>query len=83
METVDTRPTVLRFFNDHLIRMSKLNIKAYYGYHTCAHKCYVKDPTNVQVKPCVEKCTSELESYFAYSDQNRPYDANLFTLEGY
>lgn len=81
--SVDTRPTAIRFFNDHLIKLSKLNIKAFYAFHSCSHKCFLKDIKNKNIKSCIQTCQKSLEDYFTYAEQIRPYDSTMETLEGY
>lgn len=75
----EDHPIAVRFFNNHLIRLSKLNIKAFYATHMCLNKCYtnesVKGEPNMRVKECIKDCDNELNEYFRELLLTRPYEA--------
>jgi hypothetical protein len=56
------KPSAVKFVNDFHIELSKLRIKAFGLFHTCALKCFDKI-TNEEPKKCLSSC--ELSKYFS------------------
>lgn len=49
------KPVAVKFVNDFHIELSKLRIKAFGLFHTCALKCFDKI-TNEEPKKCLSSC---------------------------